>query len=213
MLRRSLACAALAIVTIAPRARAQTDDGQGGVSSKRPSWFIPEERHFDSVAIEANPLAVAIGLFSANLEVLPAPHHAVVITPQYYFAVPGVSDEITGGGVEGGYRFYTGRYGPEGLFLGGSLLFGSYRYVHRTAVDYPGFDVASDTSYQSFGVAAEGGYQLVVSEHIVLGAGIGVMYRYFTDEPQWETVSHSHQNLFYGSGVRPRFLLSVGGAI
>jgi hypothetical protein len=178
-----------------------------------PPWFIPEGEPMKTAAIEANPLGLAIGLFSANLEYVFRPHSAVVLSPHYYFAVPGVSDQLTGGGVELGYRYYTGLYGPHGFFLGGSLTYGAYRYVHRVPFDTTGLDLPDDTSYDALGGAVDAGYQILLHEHIVVGAGAGLMYRYFDAQPTFETYQHGLHELLYGSGLRPRVLLSFGGAI
>src|ERR1700727_2898234 len=75
---------------------------------------------FKSVALQGNPLGLIIGRYSADLEYLPAPHHALHLAPVGYFAIPGVADELVGGGAELGYRWYCGLYGPHGFFLGAS---------------------------------------------------------------------------------------------
>ena len=177
-----------------------------------PAWFIPEAPRLKSFALEANPLGAAIGLFSVNIEILPVEHHAMVISPHYYDAVPGQSDTLTGGGFEAGYRYYTGRYGPQGFFAGASALFGVYRYLHRTNLDTP-TNTSDDTSYNSYGLAIDGGYQVLLREHLVIGGGLGLEYRFFDSQPNYETDSHAHQELIYGSGLRPRFLLAIGGAL
>ena len=182
-------------------------------SSKiKPVWFVKEAPRLKVIAVEANPLSTILGLYSMNIEVVVSEHHAIVLSPHYYFANPGRDDGITGGGVEGGYRYYTGKYGPHGFFLGGSFLFGVYRYVHRTVIDTP-TNTSDDTTADSFGLAVDGGYQILLGEHLVLGGGLGVQYRYFTAQPNYESESHAHQDLFYGSGIRPRFLLAIGGAL
>jgi hypothetical protein len=219
--QRALIVAAAAIA-LAPRAARADDttpppdvvDDPAAQSSKiKPPWFVKEGQRLKSVAVEMNPLAMAIGLFSMNVEVVPTEHHALVITPHYYYAVPGRDDSLTGGGFEAGYRYYTGHYGPHGFFVGGSFMFGAYQYIHGTTVDVPGFNVASSAAWDSYGAAIDTGYQMLINEHIVVGLGIGAQYRYFNLTPTWESDSHSHQDLLYGPGFRPRFLFAFGGAI
>jgi hypothetical protein len=212
MARRLLLLAAIAGVLLPAAARADDDKVVPGLG-KVPPWFIPEGEPMKTAALEANPLGLAIGLFSANLEYMIAVHSAVVISPHYYFAVPGISDQLTGGGVEAGYRYYSGLHGMEGFFVGGSLLYGNYRYEHRVSFDTSGLDTPDDTSYDSWGGAVDLGYQILLHQHFVVGAGAGVMYRYFDTQPTFETYKNGQHDLIYGSGIRPRILLSFGGAL
>jgi hypothetical protein len=212
MLRRRLLALGLAAAAAAIASPARAE-GEASPLGKVPPWFIPEGEPMKTVAVEMNPLGVAIGLFSANLEYMLAPHHGVIVSPHYYFAIPGIDDQITGGGVELGYRYYTGLYGPEGWFLGGSVLYGSYRYQYRVPVDTTGLDKPDDTSYDAWGGAIDGGYQVLLYKHMVIGAGVGVMYRYFDEQPSYEVYERGLHDVLYGSGLRPRILLSFGGAL
>ena len=186
---------------------------------KFPEFFVEEEPRTPTLALELNPLGVAIGRFSGNLEFLIATHHAAVLSPHYYYAYPGQDDQLTGGGVELGYRYYTGKYGPHGWFFGASFLYGQYTYVHTSANLVQGTCVAfvaradcpDNTTYDAYGGALDVGYQLLLRQHLVVGAGLGVQYVAFSQQPTFETQSNSHQDLLYGSGLRPRFLLEIGG--
>ena len=181
-----------------------------------PAWFIPEGKRPRTLALEVNPLAFVIGRYSFQLEYVFAPHHAFELSPHVYYALPGRDDEVDGIGTELGYRYYTKRDGPEGWFVGGSFAFGSYRYKHVAApyvtADHRLLDLYQDTSYASLGAAIDAGYQLLLYEHLAIGAGLGLSYTVFTDHPRYETVSHAHQDFLYGSGLRPRVLLETGGA-
>src|SRR5262245_55282625 len=77
---------------------------------------IDEGTRFRSVALQGNPLGFAIGRYSADLEYLPEAHHALHLTPFGYYALPGVSDRLSGFGGEIGYRWYSGTHGPHGFF-------------------------------------------------------------------------------------------------
>jgi hypothetical protein len=98
---------------------------------------IDEGIPFKSVALQGNPLGLIIGRYSADLEYLPVPHHALHFSPVGYFALPGVADEITGFGAEMGYRWYSGLYGPHGFFLGASFIALSLQYIHGALPGVP----------------------------------------------------------------------------
>jgi hypothetical protein len=181
-----------------------------------PSWFIPEGKRPRTLALEVNPLAFLIGRYSFQIEYVFAPHHAFELSPHVYYAVPGRDDEVDGLGTEMGYRYYTGRSGPEGWFVGGSIAFGSYRYKHVAApyvtADHRLLDLYQDTSYASLGASIDAGYQVLLYDHFAIGAGLGLAYNGFTAQPRYETISHARQDFLYGSGFRPRVLLETGGA-
>ena len=188
----------------------------GPARAEDPPWFVHEGARPRTLALEINPLAFAIGRYSVNLEYLVAPHHAFELSPHVYYALPGRDDEIDGFGTELGYRYYTKRTGPEGWFLGGSIAFGQYRYKHVAApyvtADNRLLDLYQDTSYASLGGTIDAGYQVLVFEHLAIGAGAGVQYTWFSDQPRYETISHAHHDLLYGAGIRPRVLFETGGA-
>jgi hypothetical protein len=168
---------------------------------------------FKSVALAGNPLGFIIGRYSVDLEYLPVPHHALHLTPVGYYALPGTGDQLTGFGAEVGYRWYSGVNGPEGFFVGGSFLAGDYEYIHGTAQQVPSpLDMPDDTQYVSLGGAIDVGYQAVVLGNFALGGGLGAQYTVFTEQPHFEYLSHPWHDLLYGSGLRPRVLLSVGAA-
>jgi len=195
-------------------------------AAEEPSWFVPEGERPKNIAVEGNPLAIAIGRFSATIEYMVAPHHAITLSPHYYFALPGTADLIDGPGVEAGYRWYSRTGGPFGWFVGASALFGAYRYRHTADTVYndpacagatpPGncvvLDGSVDNAFDSIGAAIDAGYQLVVQERILLAGGLGAQYTFFTKSPGFEFASHPRHDLFYGPGFRPRLLLAAGAA-
>ena len=166
---------------------------------------------FKSVALQGNPLGLVIGRYSADLEYLPVPHHALHLTPVGYFALPGIADELTGFGAEMGYRYYSGLYGPHGFFLGASFLALSLQYLHAAVPGVP-FDAPDDTTFVQLGGAIDAGYQLVFLGNFAVGAGVGVQYTADTTEPHFEFPNHPWHDLLYGWGLRPRVLLSIGAA-
>lgn len=196
--RRAIAAAAAGCLLVTAGGRAHADE-------------LDESVRFKSVAIQGNPLGLAIGRYSADLEYLPAPHHALHLTPVAYYALPGTSDQLTGFGAEVGYRWYSGAHGPQGVFVGASFLVGDYEYVHRTYAPSP-LDQPDDTQYVSLGGAIDAGYQAIVLGDFAVGVGAGAEYTVDNTEPHFEYPSHPWHDLFYGPGLRPRALLSVGAA-
>jgi hypothetical protein len=172
---------------------------------------IDEGVAFKSVSLQGNPLGLVIGRYSADLEYLPVPHHALHLTPVGYFALPGVSDELTGFGAELGYRWYSGLYGPHGFFLGASFIALSLEYLHATLPGVP-FETPDDTSFVQLGGAIDAGYQVVMLGNFAVGAGVGAQYTADTVQPHFEYQNNSWHSLLYGWGLRPRVLLSLGAA-
>jgi hypothetical protein len=168
------------------------------------------------VAIALNPLALAIGRYSIQGEYLVSLHHAVTLNPFYTNAPVRVtvgSQEVDGGsltgfGTELGYRYYSGRKGPEGFFVGPSLLFGSFSQSGATGIS--GRPATSD-SFVAYGGAIDIGGQGIVGPGIVLGAGVGLQYTATSED-----ITTSNLNLasaiIAGGGLRPRFLLHAGFA-
>ncbi len=172
---------------------------------------IDEGIRFKSIAVQGNPLGLAIGRYSADLEFLPEPHHAVHVTPFGMYALPGVADQITGFGGEIGYRWYSGTHGPHGVFLGASFVAAELEYQH-TSTAPPPLDLSNDTQFVELGGAIDAGYQAILLGNFAVGAGVGAQYTVDTIEPRFEFANHPWHDFAYGSGLRPRALLSVGAA-
>ena len=166
---------------------------------------------FKSVALQGNPLGLIIGRYSADLEYLPAPHHALHFSPVGYFALPGVADELVGFGAEMGYRWYSGLNGAHGFFVGASFIALSLHYLHGALPGVP-LDAPEDTSYVQLGGALDAGYQVVILGNFAAGVGLGAQYTADTTQPTFEYQNHPLHDLLYGSGLRPRVLLSLGAA-
>jgi hypothetical protein len=172
---------------------------------------IDEGIRFKSVALQGNPLGFAIGRYSADLEYLPEPHHALHLTPFGMYALPGVADQLTGFGGEIGYRWYSGAHGPHGIFVGASFVAAELEYQHTSSVPPP-LDVSNDTQFVELGGALDAGYQVIVLGNLAVGAGVGAQYIVDTIEPRFEYPNHPWHDLLYGWGLRPRALLSIGAA-
>jgi hypothetical protein len=172
---------------------------------------IDEGVAFKSVALEGNPLAILVGRYSVDLEYLPFAHHALHVTPFGYYALPGVSDQLTGFGGEVGYRWYSGTHGPEGFFAGASFVAGELEYRHNATVAGP-LDSSDDTTFVELGGAVDAGYQILLLGNLAVGVGAGAQYVVETTRPHFEFENHPWHDLVYGAGLRPRALLSVGAA-
>ena len=168
----------------------------------------PDEPH--PFTLLFNPIGVFIGRYSIQAEYQPVLHHAITLTPFYNhtpvtMTVDGQETDLgslNGGGAELGYRYYTGRKGPNGFFVGPSLLFASYKSSQSGV---------QDDSFTSFGAAVDVGGQAVIGSGFVIGGGFGL---------QWTKTSHDINTdnfnfasaLIAGDGVRPRLLFSIGYA-
>jgi hypothetical protein len=168
-----------------------------------------------TLAIEWNPLPLAtIGKLSANAVITPGDHHALVLCPFYAWAKTAPiwifddsgaptqlpTQKIHGFGAEIGYRYYFGEGGPRGLFLGPSLILGSFVATAENG---------TDTSYLGLGIAADVGYQVLISDRLALSVGAGVQTMATTKSipPQQYPAELYANNL-----VRPRALFSLGWA-
>lgn len=172
---------------------------------------IDEGIAFKSVGLRGNPLGLIIGRYSADLEYLPLPHHALHLSPVGYFALPGVADELIGFGAEAGYRYYSGEYGPHGFFVGASFIALSLEYIHGALPGVP-LDAPDDTQFVRLGGAVDAGYAIIVLGNFTAAAGVGAQYTLDTKQPHFEFASHPLHDFVFGWGLRPRVLLSVGAA-
>jgi hypothetical protein len=170
--------------------------------------------HRTWLALELSPLDAFLYHSGGSIEITPLPHHSLILTG-YYMLAHDIGDPITGAGGrtyqtafsgyggEVGYRYYFGRRGPHGLFLGPSLLLGSFQAaLQRTG---------QTEKFTNLGGALDFGYQAVVY-HIVISLGVGIQY---------VAIPGGNELSGYGfpinanaqEGVEPRALLSLGYAL
>ena len=166
-------------------------------------------KHF---SIVANPLALTIGRYSVQVEWLPALHHALTLNPFYThvsagtLTTNGVDEDLgtfSGGGAELGYRFYSGKKGPNGFFVGPSVLFGDYSQSGGGG---------SNGSFTSVGGAIDIGGQGVVGPGIVIGGGFGLQWTKNSKDYGSTSDLNWASAIVAGGGTRPRFLFTVGYA-
>lgn len=141
----------------------------------------PRRKQF---AFTVNPLNYLILRYGFNFEYQPVAHHGLIVSPHFESLSGNPSDDcsdtkckitLRGGGVELGYRFYTGSQGFNGLFVSPSLVLAAYD------VDSVHYGSNSHRTYTSIGAALDVGGQWQTG-HFVLGGGIGVQYKEFLGE-------------------------------
>jgi hypothetical protein len=155
-------------------------------------------------AITAYLLSATIGRYSIQGEYLPATHHAITLNP-FYTNVGITTDNVgslTGFGGELGYRFYTGRKGPDGFFVGPSVLFGSYL---QSITGLP------STSFTNVGGAIDIGGQGVLRHGVVVGGGFGLQWTKTSKDVDTNNYRFSSAAIA-GGGIRLRFLFAIGYA-
>jgi len=168
------------------------------------------------VVLEWNPLPLFVAKASADIVIAPVDHHALVLAPFYVWpttapllvnqtdangnplvvSIP--AQAFTGFGAEIGYRYYAGRGGPRGFFVGPSLIVAS---MTATAGD------GSKTSYTDYGAAVDLGYGALVADRIALTLGLGAQYT----RPSHSIPPQQFPAAIYANeGVFPRLLVGVG---
>jgi hypothetical protein len=191
---------------------ARADDAQPAAAPGTPNEK-PQPKDGDDdlkhIALEVNPLGLAIGRYSISAEYLLAKHHALTLSP-FYANAPVTATingkEIDGGALTGfggelGYRYYTGSKGANGFFVGPSALFGVY------SQSAPGG--ATSQSFSAIGGAVDIGGQAIIGPGIVIGGGFGLQYTKNSEELDTANLNLASA-VIAGGGVRPRFLLSLG---
>lgn len=178
----------------------------------------PEGAVQKRVAITLNPMPMVVGRFGGNVEVLAAPHHAIVgsLFVQSYptgileMLMPSVKlgqgpKPLVGGEV--GYRYYTGRTTPSGFFVGPSFVAMPFAYPRvNDNLD------AELVAFHAYGAAIDFGAQLVTSGGFTFGGGLGVMAIAYTPPasvappPGVEVPSYPEPH------VLPRLLVAAGWA-
>jgi hypothetical protein len=168
------------------------------------------------LALELNPLAgLALHRWGANIIIAPLEHHAIIVNPYHAYArtfpinlyddnanplmLPVQRFYAWGG--ELGYRYYAGRGGLRGLFLGPSVF---ADWVTVDAQD------GSKTKYVYYGVAADVGYQALITDRVSLSLGGGLQY----GRPDKDIPRQGFQAKYYANPiVLPRLLVSIGWAL
>jgi hypothetical protein len=200
-LRASLVALAAAVVLPTATARADAPETVD-VASHDPA---PPRR---VLSVEWNPVALVIARISANIEIAPADHHALVLSPFYFYPVTSSftndsgaivdRQKFEGFGGEIGYRYYTGRGGLRGFYAGPSVF---ALFPRLTAGN------GTHTSFSDVGAALDIGYQALIVNAWVVSVGGGAQYT-------WTSASIPRQQMpatvVANRGVQPRVDFSVG---
>jgi hypothetical protein len=164
--------------------------------------YATEETARPPIGITLNPLDLALGRLSANVELQVAPHHSLVVSPnllivhvdrggRYSLASEGfgfATRSSTEFGIELGYHYDGyGQHSLGGPFFGPSFLLGATSDA----------TVGDPTQTQAYwGLALDAGEQEVLPGGFTIGAGVGLGLIFMADV----------------AAVFPRFLLQVGWA-
>lgn len=220
----TVACATLAALALSSfagvaSAAEKSDDAAASTSSSTSSgepsrdyWHIlrPNREEMKRVNISVNPLGLLIGRYSIQGDIMLVPHLAVTINPVITHSTVTVESggkeaeigSLTGFGGEVGGRFYTGKRGPEGFFVGPSFLFSS-----NTGKGWGG----GEQSFLAYGAALDLGGQVMFDSGFTFSGGFGLQYTTTSEE-----ITANNFNLasaiVAGGGIRPRFLISLGYA-
>ena len=155
------------------------------------------------IALSWNPFTLHLTRVSLNAELLIASHHGVMITPFYASTTTNTDsfeNVFRGWGGEIGYRYYSGKNGARGFFIGPSLLLGFYDAIPKRGDKVP---------FTNWGGALDVGWQALVADRWVVGLGTGVQYTV----PSATFPSQELPASVYASrGLRPRLLLALGVA-
>jgi hypothetical protein len=142
-------------------------------------YYFDRERPF---SLTFNPLPAFWGRVSANLEIMLATHHALVLSPNLLFPADDrgqynsavnygfgfATQQSSGIGTEVGYHYWTGwNRTAHGGFLGPSLIVGESSHASTG-------DASKTQGY--WGFAFDAGGQEVLPGGFTIGAGIGLMY-------------------------------------
>ena len=171
-------------------------------------------------AITLNPLPLAIGRYGVNVEYLLASHHALVASAYVQtfsktllrVLLPSVdlgqppSSRLGG---ELGYRFYSGRDGPTGLFIGPSAVAVAMPIAYPRVTE----DLKAEVvSFNAYGGTLDAGVQAVVGPGFTIGGGVGVMALAYTPPASAAPPPGIQVPSYPEPHVLPRLLMMAGWA-
>jgi hypothetical protein len=186
----------------------------------------PPAKAHPTLVIGWNPLPLLSEAVSMEVEVLPTTHVGIVGGAQFLSSttVHGrtsdnnytASTEAFGGfGAELGARLYPASmsFGSTAWFVGTSVFLGEYRW----STTYSGSGVDQAVDYTRIGFAVDVGGSYVAPCGLAISGGAGVQFaKNLGGDPDYGVGAGPADGLintlFYGSGARPRLLLSLGWA-
>lgn len=200
-----------------PGTPAQPPLSQAAPGGEQPAPKKGDDGEMKRIAVAVHPLGLTIGRYSISGEYMVAQHHAVTLNPFYTHAPVTMTvngKEYDGGALNGfggelGYRYYTGKKGMTGFFVGPSLLFSALSQTAATGEGAAGSK--GSQSFTSLGGAVDIGGQAVLGPGIVLGGGFGLQYTKNSESLDTKDLNLASA-IIAGGGVRPRFLFAFGYA-
>jgi hypothetical protein len=186
----------------------------------------PPAKAHPTLVLGWDPLPLLAETVSLQVEVLPTAHVGIVGGAQFLSTttVHGrtsdnnytASSEAFGGfGAELGARLYPASmsFGSAAWFVGTSVFFGEYRW----STTYSGYGFAPAVDYTRIGFALDIGGSYVAPFGLAISGGAGFQFaKNLGGVPDYGVgggpADGLINTLFYGSGARPRLLLSLGWA-
>jgi hypothetical protein len=175
-----------------------------------------------TLAVRVSPLPLLYATTSLEIELFVSRHLGIVVSPQYTSSTTSSAPTIDndyqtsvetfqGVGSELGVRVYPAGMskGTAAFFFGPSAILGGYEWSSTIPSVLP-----SKVGLTRAGLAADLGVSYVAPFGLALAGGAGVQYATNSGDPDFgrggSTADGILEALFYGSGVRPRLLLSLG---
>jgi hypothetical protein len=197
-----------------------TKSGEGGLLGAPLFQPTGETRHF---TLTWNPLTLFAVRAQLTLEIMLIEHHALELSGFYggtrtNEVYPNPSDTshedalttlFQGGGGEIGYRWYAGKEGPRGFYVGPSFLLAYYTATPARGAGTPEQMDGATISYWNLGGAIDAGWQALLADRWVVGLGGGLQYTVPTHSfPAQELPASVYAN----PGLRPRLSVALGVA-
>jgi hypothetical protein len=179
-----------------------------------------------TLAVRASPLPLLYATTSLEIELFVCRHLGVVVSPQYTSSSTSYAptldndyqttvDTFQGFGSELGIRVYPAGMskGTAAFFFGPSAIVGGYEWSSTVSSTLP-----SRVGLTRAGLALDLGVSYAAPFGFALAAGAGVQYAADSSDPDYGRGGGSpadgiFEALAFGSGVRPRLLLSLGLAL
>jgi hypothetical protein len=179
--------------------------------------LVPHAEAPRRLSIELNPLSIAGGRYGLNVEVAPFVHHVLVGSAYYQTFQPYVLERLMPKAVDSshgapakvggevGYRFYSGRRGANGFFIGASGVLMPLVLPRMTA-EYK----AEPASFYAYGGALDVGIQGITDSGFTIGAGVGAMYLAYNAPESAKLPANVPPIKSYEPHFLPRVLLAAG---
>jgi hypothetical protein len=159
--------------TEAPDSNASNADEPEHIQDIDPDILAAER--FRRVTLIGNPFGLMVGRVSPEVQLMMAPHHGLVFNPyirvidDFVLLTTSLRREF-GYGAELGYRYFTGKRGANGLFIGPSVI-AAHDHV-AAGIDAHSLAVGPENpSY--VGAILDAGAQGILDSGFTIGGGAG----------------------------------------